>query len=242
LTVNIYLLLIDDEQYFFYSEDSEVQLSKGEGSTAQASAAAGWLERRWQKLQTAWYSADAGLALWARRIWDWLHSRAHPDESMLVRFRLAHRIDLYHPASRPGDAIAGVWRDYLVQRSRRHLFWLCGNAAIAPLALLLLWPLPGPNLIGYWFAYRAIHHLLIVRGIRRVRKGLIPTLVHGLDSLDLPIHRGQDGKASHPALNGAGGRLDDYLSWSKPSSPVAPEQQQPMPSASPGPNDLAGPG
>jgi hypothetical protein len=239
--VNIYLLLIDDEQYFFYSDGSEVQVSKGEGSTARASAARGWLERKWHKLQSAWYSADAGVALRARRVWDWLHSRTHPDESMLVRLHSTPRIDLHHPASWPGDVIAGVWRDYLVQRSRPHLFWLCCNAAIAPLALLFLWPLPGPNLIGYWFAYRAIHHLLIVRGIRQVQKGLIPTLVHGLESLDLPIHRGQDGKSSHPALNGAGSRLDDYLSWSKPWSPVAPEQKEPMPRASPGPNDLGGP-
>ncbi len=34
---------------------------------------------------------------------------------------------------------------------------------VAPLTVLLA-PLPGPNLIGYWFAYRAVHHGLILHG------------------------------------------------------------------------------
>jgi hypothetical protein len=213
--VKVYLLLVNDEQFFFYSDESEADESR-----VEAQARGGWrgaLEERWHRFQRAWHEADAGVARWARRSWDWLHSMVHPDEWMLVRFRSTRRIDLHHPAARSRDAVARVWFDYLGRKWRRHMIFLCGNAVIAPLALALLWPLPGPNLIGYWFAYRAIHHWLIVRGINRVRKGTIPTEYHPEPSLDLPVSRDHRGKASHEAINGQGHRLDDYMKVNLPS-------------------------
>ena len=148
--MKVYLLLVNDEQFFFYSDESEADQSRVE---APARAGwRGWLEGRWHRFQRAWHESDAGVARWARRSWDWLHSMTHPDETMLVRLRSTRRIDLHHPASRSHDAVAEVWRDYLARKWRRHVLHLCGNALVAPLALALLWPLPGPNLIGYWFA------------------------------------------------------------------------------------------
>ena len=214
--MKVYLLLINDEQFFFYSDESEVDESQ-----VEAQARGGWrgrLEDRWHRFQRAWHESDAGVARWARRSWDWLHSLVHPDEGMLVRLRSTRRIDLHHPASRSRDAVAKVWLDYLGRKWRRHMIYLCGNAAIAPLALALLWPLPGPNLIGYWFAYRAIHHWLIVRGIGGVRKGRIPTEYHPETSLDLPISRDHEGKASHAAINSEGHRLDEYVSRNSSSN------------------------
>ena len=80
--------------------------------------------------------------------------------------------------------------------------YLSYNVLIAPAALALLWPLPGPNLIGYWFAYRAVHHWLILRGIRSVRKGRIVTHYHADTTLDQPVKRDPEGKACHAAVNG----------------------------------------
>jgi hypothetical protein len=214
--VKVYLLLNNDEQFFFYSDESEADQSQVE-IPAQGGWW-GWIEGRWRRFQKAWHEADAGVARWARRSWDWLHSMAHPDESMLVRLRSTRRIDLHHPVSRTRDAVAEVWLNYLGRKWRKHLACLICNAIIAPVALALLWPLPGPNLIGYWFAYRAIHHWLIVRGIGGVRKGRIPTVYHPEGSLDLPVYRDHEGKASHTAINGEGNRLDDYLNWTSPSN------------------------
>ncbi len=132
---------------------------------------------------------------------------------MLVRLRGTKLVDLHHPTSRHGDAVAETWHGYLRRKWRRHLVWLGVNAAIAPAALVLLWPLPGPNLIGYWFAYRAIHHWLIVRGLGAVKKGRTPTRYHAESSLDKPIDRDEDGKARHPAIKGSGVKLDEYVSW-----------------------------
>ena len=46
---------------------------------------------RWHRFQRAWHESDAGVARWARRSWDWLHSMTHPDETMLVRLRSTRR-------------------------------------------------------------------------------------------------------------------------------------------------------
>jgi hypothetical protein len=210
------LLLVNDERFFFYSDESEV-----DDSRVQAPVWGGWrgrLEDRRHRFQRAWHEADAGVARWARRSWGWLHSMVHPDEWMLVRLRSTRRIDLHHPAARTRDDVAKVWHDYLGRKWRRHLVFLSGNVIIAPLALALLWPLPGPNLIGYWFAYRAIHHWLIVRGIGGVRKGRIPTEYHPEPTLDMPVSRSPEGKASHAALNGEGHRLDDYVNRNRSSN------------------------
>jgi hypothetical protein len=226
--VKVYLLFIDDEQSFFYADESEADESEAEGSAQTASGWRGWLEAKRHGFQKAWHRADSGVAGWARRAWDWLHSIMHPDESMLVRLRSTRRIDLHHPASHPGDSVADMWRGYLLQRWRRHVAWLSLNAIIAPGALVLLWPLPGPNLIGYWFAYRAIHHWLIVRGIGAVRKGRTPTHYHAQGNLDQPVELDEHGKARHEAIDGNGVRLDEYVSWTRPNRAENASKEPPL--------------
>lgn len=214
--MKIYLLLVNDEKSFFYSDESEPDRSQ-----VEAQARGGWwdrLEERWHRFQTDWHESDAGVARWVHRTWDWLHSMAHPDESLLSRLRWTRRIDLHYPDSRSKDDVERIWQDYLARKWRRHILLLIGNAAVAPLALALLWPLPGPNLIGYWFAYRAIHHWLIVRGIGGARKGRIPTEYQSETSLNLPVRRDDAGKATHEAINGEGHLLDEYMSRTGPTT------------------------
>ena len=83
---------------------------------------------------------------------------------------------------------------------------------IAPISVLFA-ILPGPNLIGYWFAYRAIHHSLVVWGIRRVRRNKIPTELHPIRALDLPVEMAKDGKHAHAALVGHATGLDAHMAW-----------------------------
>ena len=46
---------------------------------------------------------------------------------------------------------------------------------------------PGPNIIGYWFVYRAICHLLALLGIRRARRQEVPLDCQPSDALnDVP--------------------------------------------------------
>ena len=158
-----------------------------------------WIHDRLEKFKAAWQDAGSGALYWMRRAWDWLHTLVRPDEAMLARLWSARRIKLHHPAARSEVDVRANWRNYLDRQWRRHLFWLVFNAVITPPSVILA-VLPGPNLIGFWFAYRAIHHVIVVWGITRAQRNLVPTELHPLESLDLPIEHDDDGKARHAAL------------------------------------------
>jgi hypothetical protein len=227
--VKIYLLSIDKRRCFFYADESEASLDEGDGlgpSGPPPAGLRGWLLERYHKIKSAWEHSESRVARWTRQTWDWLHSWAHPDESMLVRLRSTRRIDLHHPASRPGDEVRALWSDYLNHRWYRHLLWMSLNTVIAPFTVLFA-ILPGPNVIGYWFAYRAIHHTLIVWGIRRVRKAQVPIELHPRPTLDRPIEVNEAGAAKHAALDGAAALLDEHVAWTESESPDAAAAEMP---------------
>jgi hypothetical protein len=234
--VKIYLLAIDRRRFFFFadaSDDSRGAVDDPRCSSSSAPGLLGRLHDRFQKLKAAWEHSDALAARGTRGAWIWLHSWAHPDESMLVRLRSAARIDVYHPASRPDHEVRALWGQYLNHRWWRHLSWLGVNALIAPFTVLFA-ILPGPNVIGYWFAYRAVHHALIVWGIWRVRAGRSPTELYPLRSLDRPIELDQAGRAKHDALDGAPALLDEHVAWSESESSGWSRRQDQLSDAGPG--------
>jgi hypothetical protein len=233
--VKIYLLSIDNRRFFFYADESEAVRAEGEGSESSGPAPSGlWgrLRERFVTLKSAWEHSESRVARWTRQSWDWLHSWAHPDEAMLARLRSARQIDLHHPAARHGDEVRALWGDYLAHRWWRHLLWFGTNGLAAIPGLAILWVLPGPNVIGYWFAYRTIHHALIVWGIRRVRRGRVRIELHPLMSLDRPIERGEGGKARHAALDDEAAQLDEHVAWSETESTgVIPDEERPATAA-----------
>jgi hypothetical protein len=216
--VNVYLLLIDDERYFFYSAE------EADGSEGHVRATAGsggsWTSRltarligRLKRFRDSWRHAESGLLGKVRRCWDWLHTFIHPQESMLVRLYWVKRIDLYFPTSKSAD-VRAIWQGYLRGRFWHHLIWLGINALIVPFVAILA-ILPGPNFIGFWFTYRAIHHALIVLGIRRARREKVTTALIPSEELNEPIQRDDKGEATHPIFRGARNhhRLHVYYEW-----------------------------
>jgi Mitochondrial K+-H+ exchange-related len=229
-TLKIYLLLIDHARFFFYSDESEASDDSDDAddpSKPPAAGVHGWFRARYKRFKSAWQHADSGALLWMRRSWNWLQSWAHPDEAMLARLWSARGIDLHHPAARRADEIRAIWADYLKRQGRRHLVWLIVNGTIAPFSVLFA-PLPGPNLIGYWFAYRAIHHSLVVWGIRRVQRNKVPIEFHPIAALDLPVERDGDGKLGHVALKGAATGLAEHVTWHSASRTARVESKPPV--------------
>lgn len=164
--MKIFLLRLDDERCLFYSEGPETPAEDEGARAATREGVRGWLEAKYQGLQASLSGAESGVGLRVRRAWEWLQRRTAPDEAMLRSLRNAEAVHLYHPAAMEAGEALDSWTDYLGSRSRRHLLWLALNAIVTPLTVLLA-PLPGPNVIGYWFLYRAICHLLALLGVRR---------------------------------------------------------------------------
>jgi len=177
--VKVFLIALDHGQSFFYSEDDVDDAPAASNRTGWC----GWIDRSYQRMAEALRHPQGGLLLTLKRCWDWLQQRMHPDERLLAALRRAHLIEIYHPASLSGEAVLAEWRAYLRRRGWRHIGWLVFDGVLAPLSVFL-WVLPGPNVIGYWFAYRAVLHVLILLGIRRALRGRVETIVHPVAGLE----------------------------------------------------------
>jgi Mitochondrial K+-H+ exchange-related len=211
--VKIYMLLIDDKRFFFFADESELALEDDNGLPGPPpSGIRNWIQNRFEKFKAAWQHAGSGALYWMRQVWDWLHKLVRPDEAMLARLWSASRIKLHYPSARSEVDVIGNWRDYLERQRRRHLFWLVFNAVLAPPSVILA-VLPGPNVIGFWFAYRAVHHGLVVWGITRARRNLVPIELHALESLDVPIDHDGEGNARHAVLEDGGEHLEKHMAW-----------------------------
>ena len=148
-----------------------------------ASGPRAWAEAKLHALKESWRHAEGRAARWCRAVWHWLHRFTHPDETLLARLRLAREIELHHPERMSAEEVQAAWRSFLAASRRRHWPWFVANLLIAPLSVVLA-VLPGPNVIGYWFAYRALHHGLILHGLRQVRKRRVETVLHSTGRLD----------------------------------------------------------
>ncbi|MBV8315175.1 MAG: hypothetical protein JOZ53_09580 [Planctomycetaceae bacterium] len=180
------LLLTGDGRRQFYGE---VQESLGEADPPHQGLRS-WLEREWERLATLWRHDDSRVMRALHRIWDWLNRWTDPDEVWLIRLRSAAAIEVRHPTTLTAADASLAWAEFLEGRKRRHLAWLVFYAATCPLTLLLV-PLPGPNLIGYWCAYRAIRHLMVVLGLFRAGRGRVPTTFDPSEALDRPPGNGR---------------------------------------------------
>ncbi len=178
--MNFYLLRLDDERCIFYSEETEASAAKdnrglSDDYAKKGDGARAYVERKYKSLHSTLTESESGVGLRMRRLWEWLHERTSPDESALRRLRHASQITMCYPSSVDEETARALWMNYLASRGRRHLWWLSINALVAPVVLLLLMPIPGPNVIGYWFVYRAVCHALARMGVRHAKNNDCPT-------------------------------------------------------------------
>ena len=207
--MKIYLLNLDDERCVFYSEGPEA-VAEIESVAAPRSGLRGWAERRYKSLQCVLTESEKGVGLRVRRIWEWLQKRIPPDEPMLRSLRGVRAVVLHHPLTFTEEETRSLWAVYLKSRQGRHMFWFVINALGSPLTLLLA-PLPGPNVIGYWFVYRAVCHLLARLGARNARSEQFSAEFLSSAALDGAFSAADDERivslSSRFGLNG----LDDFV-------------------------------
>lgn len=181
--MKVYLLQLTDERKVFYAEPAveEIRETKEEAS---AGGVRGWLSEKYGDLQKALVESESGTGRRMRRVWEWLQRRMAVDEQMLRSLRVVHQIELHYPPSMTAVEARGAWDHYLANRRRHFLLWFILNLLVTPVTLLLA-PIPGPNVIGWWFCYRAICHALSLLGIRRAEE--VPHIMHANDALDVRL-------------------------------------------------------
>jgi Mitochondrial K+-H+ exchange-related len=87
------------------------------------------------------------------------------EQRLLWRLRHEEAAQLHFPSDITAERAESIMRGALTRDRDRHRFWLCIDA-ILMIASGLLILVPGPNLIGYYFAFRVVGHFLSWRGAR----------------------------------------------------------------------------
>ena len=88
------------------------------------------------------------------------------EQRLLWHLRRQHKAVLVHPEGLAGEAALAILRPALKADFEKHRRWLVINGVLVLLSALLIL-VPGPNVIGYYFAFRVVGHYFSMRGARQ---------------------------------------------------------------------------
>jgi hypothetical protein len=88
------------------------------------------------------------------------------EQRLLWHLRHHTEVTLHHPSDMPAEEAMRIARAALQRDADRHRMWLVIDSLLMIIsgALILV---PGPNIIGYYFAFRVVGHFLSWRGARQ---------------------------------------------------------------------------
>jgi Mitochondrial K+-H+ exchange-related len=105
-----------------------------------------------------------------RKVMRWV-AESIAEQRLLWNLRRAERATFYYPSDIPeADAVAELRRQ-LNRDFEKHRFWLAIDSVLMVASGLLVL-VPGPNILGYYFAFRVVGHFFSVRGARRGLNGV----------------------------------------------------------------------
>jgi hypothetical protein len=117
---------------------------------------------------------DAGwVARVKRRSMRWV-AESIAEQRLLWNLRRHETATLLFPDDMSSDAAVEVMRRQLGRDFDKHRFWLAIDSLLMVASGLLIL-VPGPNMIGYYFAFRVVGHFFSVRGASRGMKAVVWT-------------------------------------------------------------------
>jgi hypothetical protein len=171
--MRVYLVPIGRDRYEPYSEVEDTLVE------ADERASRGVFRRYWatftEMLQQAERAqrdrdmADGERSLGGRlsdRLLGWVAERI-AEQRLLWHLRRTVSATLVHPSDVTGDRADAILRDQLRREADRHRRWLWIDGLITVITGPLFFFVPGPNLVAYYFAFRAVGHFLSHRGARQ---------------------------------------------------------------------------
>jgi hypothetical protein len=164
----VYLVPIGSGRFDLYAEPVEEEF-RADGGDGFWRRRAHRFHDGWRRVSDAAYAARGSESGRLARMRDWFVRRiadSIAEQRTLWSLRDLTSAHFIFPAEL-SPPLAAAARDRLLARARRHHGWwlLINLVVVAGTAILIL--LPGPNLIGYYFAFRVIGHFLSWRGARQ---------------------------------------------------------------------------
>jgi hypothetical protein len=172
----VYLVRDTDGRYEIDSPPADPPAASGSGFWSRQFAA---VRARWAEAVRHAHSTT-GDGFWAR----W-RSRVirHLDESLDEQRTLRWLRDdtaatLVHPAGLTSSEASAILNGILVHASGHHGRWLAVDVVLFAASGVLFF-VPGPNLVAYYFAFRLIGHYLAWRGARHALERIAWTFEPG---------------------------------------------------------------
>lgn len=187
--MQVFLVPLGQGQYEPYYEPVE-------GDDAPAADDTGWLARQRRRLNEMLREAEAErhrrhvpeepqtlTTRLRRRTMRWIVERA-AEQRLLWHLRTATAATLHAPSDVGADEALGVLRQGLGRDADRHFRWFLLHLVALVLSAALI-VIPGPNVVGYFFTFTTVGHLLAWRGAARGGTAVAWTVVASPDLADL---------------------------------------------------------
>ena len=107
---------------------------------------------------------------WTRRVGHWTLSHvaeAVAEQRLLWHLRRQSDATLVYPDELSEAAARDLLRRTLAKDRDRHRLWLAVDGVLAAITGPLFFFVPGPNLVAYYFVFRAVGHYFAWQGARR---------------------------------------------------------------------------
>lgn len=145
------------------------------------------------------------MTRWRRKLLRWIVERA-AEQRLLWHLRTAPAATLHVPADLGADEALGILKDGLARDADRHFRWFLLHLVLLILSGVLFF-IPGPNLVGYFFTFTTVGHLLAWRGASRGGTAVAWTVEASADLADLRAVLALDTHTREQRLHDLGHRL-----------------------------------
>ena len=180
--MDVFLVPLGADQYEPYTEEADIDEEPEEeslpegffaGLRVRSSPARLKLQfsrmlaaaERERRRDAASRAQDAWMARMKSRAMRWI-AETIAEQRLLWNLRGVDEACLAYPDDMTEAAAVTVLRKQLASDFDKHRFWLAVDSVlmVASAALVLV---PGPNVVGYYFAFRVVGHYFSVRGARK---------------------------------------------------------------------------
>ena len=86
------------------------------------------------------------------------------EQKLLWHLRKQDSACFHYPDDLQESPAIAIRRDQLGRDYKKHRFWLAIDSVLMVVLGVALFAVPGPNVIGYYFAFRVVGHYLSLRG------------------------------------------------------------------------------
>jgi len=171
--MDVYLLPVGPERYELYCEVPD------DPESSDAEASRGFVRRlvarfremiaeaeRERRQETPAEAARGRLARLKARTMRWV-AASIAEQKLLWHLRKPDVVGFYYPDDLSESKAVGVRQEQLRRDFGKHRKWLVVDSILAAVLGFVLFLVPGPNIAGYYFLFRAIGHYFSQQGARR---------------------------------------------------------------------------